>query len=144
LTATLTSSPAGAQYPPTLSFGSTTPVNITGTTAGTATLTVSTTAATSAALAYSKSRGLPWYSAGGAALACLLFFGIPTRRRSWRTLLGMVLLLVALGGGVACGGGGGGGGGTGNPGTTAGAYTVTVKGTSGSLAQTTTLTVTVN
>jgi hypothetical protein len=149
LTAALTSSPAGAQYPPTLSFGSTTPVGITGTTAGTATLTVSTTAATSAALAYPKSRTPPWYPAGGAVLAALLLFGIPARRGSWRTMLGMLFLLVALGGGVlACGGGGsgggGGGGGSGNPGTTAGAYTVTATGTSGSLTQTTTLTVTVN
>jgi hypothetical protein len=147
LTATLTSSPAGAQYPPTLSFGSTTPVSINGTTAGTAALTVSTTAATTATLVYPNSRRPSWYAAGGAALACLLFFGIPARRRSWRTMLGMLFLLVALGwGALACGGGGsgGGGGGGGNPGTTAGAYTVTVTGTSGSLTQTTTLTVTVN
>ena len=39
LTASVTSSPTGAKYPPTLSFGSTSPVSITGTTAGTATLT---------------------------------------------------------------------------------------------------------
>jgi hypothetical protein len=146
LTAALASSPAGAQYPPTLSFGSTTPVSITGTTAGTATLTVSTTAPTSAALVYPKRPGVPWYAAGGATLACLLLFGIPARRRSWRTMLGLLVLLVFLAGGVlSCGGGGsGGGGGGGNPGTTAGAYTVTVTGTSGSLTQTTTLTVTVN
>jgi len=150
LTAVVTASPNGAQYPPTLSFGSTTPVSITGTTAGTATLTVSTTAATSATLVYPNSRRPSWYAAGGAALACLLFFGIPARRRSWRTMLGMLFLLVALGwGALACGGGGSGGGGGGggsggNPGTTAGAYTVTVTGTSGSLTQTATLTVTVN
>jgi hypothetical protein len=148
LTAALTSSPSGAQYPPTLSFGSTTPVSITGTTAGTAALTVSTTAPTSAAVVYPKRPGVPWYAAGGATLACLLLFGIPARRRSWRTMLGLLVLLVFLAGGVlSCGGGGsggGGGGGTSNPGTTAGAYTVTVTGTSGSLTQTTTLTVTVN
>jgi hypothetical protein len=147
LTAALTASPAGAQYPPTLSFGSTSPVSITGTTAGTATLTVSTTAPTSAALAYPKSRRPPWYSAGSAVLAALLFLGIPGRRRKWRVVLGMLLVLVALGGGVlACGGGGAGGsgGGTSNPGTTAGAYTATITGTSGSLTQTTTVTVTIN
>ncbi|MFP5207850.1 MAG: beta strand repeat-containing protein [Acidobacteriota bacterium] len=149
LTAALTSSPTGAQYPPTLSFGSTSPVSITSTSAGTATLTVSTTAATSAALAYPKSRNFPWYAAGSTLLAGLLLFGIPAGRHSWRTMLGMLFLLVALGGGlVACGGGssggGGGGGGSSNPGTTAGAYAVTVTGTSGSLTQTTTLTVTVN
>ena len=147
LTAVIATSPSGAQYPPTLSFGATSPVSITGTNAGTATLTISTTAPTSAALVYPKRPGVPWYAAGGATLACLLLFGIPARRRSWRTMLGMLFLLVAFGGGVlACGGGGsgGGGGGSGNPGTTAGAYTVTVTGTSGSLTQTTTLTVTVN
>ena len=46
LTAAITSSPTGAQDPPSLSFGSTTPVDITGTSAGTATLTILTTAAT--------------------------------------------------------------------------------------------------
>jgi hypothetical protein len=46
LTATITSGPVGAQYPPTLSFGSTTPVSITGASVGTATLTISTTPTT--------------------------------------------------------------------------------------------------
>jgi hypothetical protein len=45
LTAAVTSSPSGALEPPTLSFGSTSPVSITGAAAGTATLTISTTAA---------------------------------------------------------------------------------------------------
>jgi hypothetical protein len=149
LTASITSSPSSAQYLPTLSFGSTTPVSITSTTAGTATLTISTTAPTSAALIYPKRPGAPWYAAGGATLtlACLLLFGIPARRRSWRTMLGMLCLLVGLSGGVlACGGGGGGGGGggSGNPGTTAGTYTVTVTGTASSLTESTTVTVTVN
>jgi hypothetical protein len=141
LSAAVTSSPAGAQYPPTLSFGSTSPVSINGTTAETATLTITTTAATKAALVQPKHPGLPWYAAGGATLACLLLFGIPARRRKWRTLLGMLALLAALMSGVfACGGGGsagggsgggGGGGGTSIPGTTAGTYTITVTGTSG-------------
>lgn len=46
LTAAITSSPAGATSPPSLSFGSSTPVSITGTSPGTATLTVTTTTAT--------------------------------------------------------------------------------------------------
>jgi hypothetical protein len=147
LTAAITSSPTGAQYPPTVSFGSTTPVSIAGAAAGTATLTVSTTAPTSASVVYPKRPGVPWYAASGASLACLMLLGIPARRRRWRTMLGLLVLLAFLAGGVlSCGGGGGsgGGGGGGNPGTTAGAYTVTVTGTSGSLTQTTTLTVTVN
>jgi hypothetical protein len=145
LTAAITSSPAGAQDLPTLSFGSTTPVVISGASAGTATLTITSTAATSAVLVHPKLPGVPWYAAGGATLACLLLFGIPARRRRWQTILGMVVLFVALTSGVvACGGGGSrGGGGTGNPGTTAGAYTVTVTGTSGTIAATGTLTLTV-
>jgi hypothetical protein len=148
LTAAITSSPAGAQYPPTLSFGSTSPVNIAGA-AGAATLTISTTAATSAGLVRPNRRGIPWYATGGATLACLMLFGIPARRRSWRILLGMLVLLVAFAGGaVACGGGGsgsggGGGGGTGNSGTTAGTYTVTVTGTSSSTVATGAVTLTV-
>jgi N-acetyl-anhydromuramyl-L-alanine amidase AmpD/N-acetylneuraminic acid mutarotase len=146
LTAAVTSSPSGAQYPPTLSFGSTSPVSITGVNPGTATLTISTTAAISAALVHPKRPGGSWYAAGGATLACLLLFGIPARRRSWRTMLGMFALLVAIGGGLlACGGGSSnsGGGGTSNPGTTAGTYIVTVTGTSGTTTATVTITVTV-
>jgi len=135
LTATVTSSPAGVQYPPTLSFGSTSPISIAGTASGTATLSIATTAATSAALATPKARGIPWVAAGGATLACLIFLGIPARRRSWRAMLGMLLLLAALAtGAVSCGGGGGGGGNTGHAGTTAGTYIVTVTATSGSVS----------
>jgi len=121
-------------------------VSITGTNAGTATLTVLTTAPTKAASIFPERRGLPWYTSGGAVLACVLLFGIRPIRRSWQTMLGMLLLLVTLAGGVlACGGGGGsgsngGGGGTTNPGTTAGTYTVTVSGTSGAASVTSTVT----
>jgi beta-glucanase (GH16 family) len=143
LTATITSSPNGAQDVPTLSFGATSPVSITGATAGTATLTITTTAATVASETQPKRPGVPWYAAG-ATLACLLLFGIPVRHRSWRTMLGLLALLVALSGSLlACGGGGGGGGGTTIPGTTAGTYTVTVTGTSGSSTATSTVAVTV-
>jgi hypothetical protein len=72
-----------------------------------------------------------WRGAAGAVLALLVFFGIPARQRSWRSMLGVVILLVALGGLGACGGGGsaGGGGGGGNSGTTEGNYTFTVTAT---------------
>ncbi|MGA3160553.1 MAG: S53 family peptidase [Terracidiphilus sp.] len=146
LTAAITSSPSGAQYAPTLSFGSTSPVTITGATAATATLTVSTTAASYSELVYPMHRGgVPWYGAG-TALACLLFFGIPARRRSWRIMFGMLgFLLIVTGGVLACGSGGsGGGGGTSIPGTTAGAYTVTITCTSsGTTLSTGTLTLNV-
>jgi subtilase family serine protease len=142
LTTAITSSPVDAQYPPTLSFGSTTPVSITGASAGTATLTVSTTAPTTATLSYPAHPGNPWYVTGGVTLACLLLIGIPTRRRGWRAMLGMLALLVVLAGGViACGGGSGGGGG--NPGTTLGTYTITVTGISGTITATNTISLTV-
>jgi hypothetical protein len=147
LSADVTSSPTGAQYPPTLSFGSTTPVNISGTNPGTATLFIATTAATSAAVVHPNRPGVPWYAAGGATMACILLYGIPARRRRWQTMLGMLALFAALSGGMlACGGGN-----TPNPsptpvtkpGTTAGTYTVTVTGTSGATTATGTVTLTV-
>ena len=142
LTAALTQSPSGAQDPPTFSFGTTSPVSITGASSGTGTLTVTTTAATSASLITPKSLGSRWYTAS-ATLACLILFGIPARRRRWRTMLGMLAFLVLLIGGVAsCGGKSSGN--TGNPGTTTGNYTITVTGTSGSLTQTATVSLTVN
>lgn len=148
LTAKITSSPNDPQYLPTLSFGSTSLVNITGTSSGTATLTISTTAATSAAITHPKLPGVPWYVPGSATLACALLFGVPKRRRRWQTAIGMLTLFVALAGGMlACGSGGGGtggGGGGGVSGTTAGAYTITVTGTSASTTAIETGTLTLN
>jgi hypothetical protein len=146
-------SPAAASDPATCSL-SPASVTISGATAQTSALTVVTTAASSAALVRPKAGGVPWYAAAGAALACVLFFGIPVRRRSWQTLLGMLILLASVSAFVVgCGGnrgsggtGGSGGGGStpANPGTTAGPYKVTVTGTSGSIVETVTVTVTVN
>ncbi len=133
LTSAITSSPAGAVDLPTLSFSTTTPVNITGTAAATAILTISTVAPTSGCSAtLLRQSGVPW-STASSTLACLLLFGIPAQRRSWRTMIGMVALLVVLTGGVlACGGGSGSACSVNNtPGTTAGAYTITVTGTVG-------------
>ena len=85
------------------------------------------------------------------ALAGLLFFGIPARRRKWRSILVILVFAGIAGLGIGCGGGGssnggggGGGGGTTIPGTTAGNYVLTVTGTSGSLSATTTVNLTVN
>jgi uncharacterized repeat protein (TIGR03803 family) len=140
LTAAVTSYPVGAQDLPTFSFGSTSPVVISGNSAGTATLTISTTAATSGSLAYPMHPGVRRFTASGAglALALLLGMGIPVRRRSWRTRLVLIIFIVTLIGGLlACGGGsGGGGGGGGNSGTTPGTYSVTITGTSGSTTAT--------
>jgi uncharacterized repeat protein (TIGR03803 family) len=145
LTAAVTSSPTGAQDLPTLSFGSTSPVSINGPAGGTATLTITTTAATSGALAYPRRRpAVGLFAAGVAGLAFILLIAIPVRRRSRHNRLGiLIFLLMFIGGFVACGGGGSSGGGRGNPGTTPGAYTVTVTGTSGSTSAKGTVTLTV-
>jgi hypothetical protein len=82
LTASVTSSPAGSQDQPTLSFGSTNLVAITGASAGTATLTISTTAATNAKLRHPEQRRSPWYPIGGATVATVLLFAVPARRRA--------------------------------------------------------------
>ena len=144
-------SPTNLTDPPTCSVTSGSPVTLSsGTTSGTATATVYTTSP-SAALLYpklpGKSRG--WAGAeGGAVLALLLFLGIPARRRSWRSMLGILVVMAALGSLAACGGGGGGTTGPPpNPGTAAGMYTFTVKGTGNPTvtpAPTNTFTVTVN
>ena len=68
---------------------------------GTATATVTTTAPVTASLAYPEIRGKGnkgWLGAGGGAvLAFLAFLGIPARRRSWRAMLGMIVMMAALG-----------------------------------------------
>jgi len=143
LTAAIASTPAGAVDLPTFSFGATSPVSITDSNAKTATMTVSTTAATSAAM-HRPARPGAGLLGGGSVLACVLLFGFSERRKWRQTMLGMLVLLALLGGGVvSCGGGGGGGGGggNGNPGTTPGSYTVTVTGTSGSTTAQCTVTI---
>jgi len=122
-------------------------------TSGTAQFSVLTTAPTTSALTYPQihGNGRGWVGAGGGAvLALLLFLGIPARRRSWQTMLGVLVLMAALGSLAGCGGGssgGGGGGGTSDPGTSAGTYTFSIQATgtpSVSPAVSTTFTVTVN
>jgi subtilase family serine protease len=146
LTCALTNYPSGAQYLPSCSNGSNTVTLSSGTTSGTATITVYTTAA-SAALAFPKLPGRGWAGAGGGAvLAFLLFLGIPARRRNWRLMLGVLVMMAALGSMAACGGGSTGSGSTGTSGTSAGTYTFTVTGTgndSNTTTETTTFTVTV-
>jgi IPT/TIG domain len=140
---TCTVAPAATRGP-TCAFG---PASVPGGT-GTSTLTVSTTAATTASLE-PRSRGLIYamllFPIGGLAL---LGTGITSRKKKkiWGFLLGCILfstliILPACGGGNSSGGGGGGGG---HPGTPAGLYTVTVTGTAGSLTHTATASVTVN
>lgn len=143
LTAAVTSSPNGAQNPPTLSFGSTNPVSITGP-AGTATLTITTTAAAGCTQASQMHREDPWYLGGSAGLVCALIFGVPARRRSPRSVLSMLVLLLTLAVGfTACGGGGSSTCTVVNGGTTPGTYTITVTGTSGATTAAGTVTLTV-
>jgi hypothetical protein len=148
LTASVASGPSGAEDPPTLSFGSTTPVDITGTAAGTAILTVGTTAASTGALVPPHRPGSRWLPLGETAVAGILLFGF-RKRRAWRSIAGSMLLLAALSSAVAACGGGGGGGGTTtpppvtNPGTTAGTYVVTINATSPNLNSSTTVNVVV-
>jgi subtilase family serine protease len=138
LTCVLTS-PTNLTDPPTCSGGSSTVTLNSTTTSGTATITVYTTAASSAALVYPKlpGKGRGLFGAGsGALLAMLLFFGIPARRRSWRSMLGILVLMAALGTLSACGSG------TAtttqsNPGTSAGTYSFTVTGTGNDTNKTT-------
>jgi hypothetical protein len=150
LSCALTQSPTGAVDSPTCAATSNSVTLSTTSTSGTVNFTIGTTAATSAQVDPASKSPKGWIGAGGGAvLAFLVFLGVPSRRRSWRAMLGLVALLASLGGLSACGGGStsGGGGGGGNPGTTTGSYTFTVT-SAGSPAitpePTTTFTVTVN
>jgi len=126
-------SPTAASDPATCSFAPLS-VTISGSAAQTSTLTIYTTAASSAT---NQMKHPFWPAAGGTTLAVILLFGIPRRRHNWLVVLVLLVLFVSIGamgcGGSSSGGGGGGGGGGGNAGTTPGTYTITVTGTSGSL-----------
>jgi len=146
----LTTCPSGAANLPSCSVTSGSPVTLSsGSPSGTAIATVYTTAA-SAALFYpnlpGKGRGL-FGAGGGAVLAFLVFLGIPARRRSWRSMLGILIVMAVLGSLAACGGGTFSGTVNVTPGTTAGTYTFTVTGTGNpavTYALPATFTVTVN
>ena len=81
-------------------------------------------------------------------MVALLLFGIPRRRRRWKTLLSLLLFASLAAAAIGC---------AAmpapattpvmtpaNPGTTPGPYVVTVTGTSGAVTQSTTVTVAVN
>jgi hypothetical protein len=144
LTCTVTGPPTGID-PPTCAVP--TQAAVTGTGAVTATLTVYTTGAlTSAPTGYFAKAKNPrkriFAIGGGAVMSALFFFGVPGRRRRWKTLLS--LLLFAFIGGAVLGCGGVGNTGPANPGTSPGTYTVTVTGTSGATVQSTAVSVGVN
>jgi trimeric autotransporter adhesin len=121
LTCSVTTSLSNVNDKPVCSL-SPTSVSISGSTAQAATLTVTTTPASTAYL---------WPSAGGTFLAFAMLFMRPRRRNIWNACLALSILLASAGV-IACGGGSSGGSGTaGNSGTTPGTYTITVTGTSG-------------
>lgn len=146
LTCAVTGLPAGAVNAPTCS--ATSPAAISGTTAVTATLTINTTAVSTASpytLAVDKQLKAIYTVERSVALSALLFFGLPARWRQWKSLVPLVVFAGITGAVTGCGGG------MNNrltsqvsPGTTIGIYTVTVTGTSGTTTATTAVSVTVN
>jgi hypothetical protein len=153
LSCSLTSSPSGAQDLPTCSLANS-PVSLSLTsTSATDTITISTTAATSAQLRQLEPSAKRHEGVGGGVyLALLIFLGAPLRWRRCRSMLFAMILLVALTGLSACKGfwdlptNASGTSSNSNPGTTAGTYTFTISGTgsSPSFTANTTVSVTVN
>lgn len=143
----VTASPAGAVDLPTCTSNQTVTLSSTST-SGTATITVHTTAAHSAALVSPVTR---WHKAvGGSFLAFLILLWIPARRRLLQRMLAGFVLLILLGIVASCGGGSSNNNGPGtnpDPGTTSGDYSITISGTGNDSAQikaSTTFTLTVN
>jgi hypothetical protein len=145
LSCAVTSSPSGAINAPTCSSAQTIALS-SGTSSGSATVTITTIAATTASLEQRKfGKGIGG-ATGGAILAMIILFGIPAHRRKFRSMLIAFIALVAFGGLIACGGV------TSKvkttiPGTTPGSYTLTVTGTGNDSNKTTatgTITLTVN
>jgi hypothetical protein len=136
LACAVTSSPAAVADPITCALSSPT-VSVTGSAAATATLAISSKSSSTAALQ-------PGLGGGGLALAVLLFMA-PLRRRGLASLLGIIIAIAGLVMLTGCGGGSSAPTTPANPGTTAGAYVVTIFGTAPSAApSTTTVKVTVN
>jgi len=139
LSCALTSSPAGAANRPTCSIPAS--VNITGTTAVTATMTVNSTAPSSGAVVprlqiwpLADEQGTRAAETAAIVLAAFsLMVFLTTRRSRWRVAAALCVI-AAFGALASCGGGtnnGGGGSGGGNPpigGTTPGQYVFTVQG----------------
>ena len=143
----LTNSPTGALSLPTCSL-SPTGVSISAGGTGSTMLTVQTTEASTTALLIRKQMKLLGLGGGGTVLAGLFLLGVPSRRRRWMAMMGLVWM-VAAAGAIGCGGSGGansGSGGSTTPATSAGTYTFQVTGTdssNSSITATTSVAVTV-
>ena len=147
----LTKSPSGAANLPTCAVSAPSVTLASGSASVTATVTVTSVAATTAmASPVNDGKQNAWMRfGGGTVLALLVFLGIPSRRRAWRAMLGVLLLMTAIGTLSGCGGSSSSssGKGSGKAGTTAGSYTFTVTGTgtpAETPAPTTTFTLTIN
>jgi hypothetical protein len=138
VTCAITSSPAGAIDPPSCTASQ--PAAISGTAVVTSTITINTTAASTASLHYPLKRNL---ALGGGTLAAFLIFCLPFRRRRWQTLLSLVVFAAIAAGATGCVSGVPANDPS-NAGTTAGSYVITVTGTSGTASVTTTVNLTVN
>lgn len=128
LTCALTNSPGGAQSLPTCSLNPAS-VAITAGGNGTATLNLQTTAASNTAMMHPSGLGLLGFG-GGSVLAGLIMLGVPSRRRRWMSMLGL-LMVIFVAGMIGCGGSSNSKppSNPGTPATTAGNYTFTVTGT---------------
>jgi hypothetical protein len=142
---------SGGQFPPGCTISPN--VGIIGAGSDVGVLTINSTAPTSGALNMPANspfnrpghHDFGWYTAGGTALAFVVFFGIPARRRGWKGMLGLMVFAVLASFAAGCGGGSSSSSG-GSTGTTAGTYTVTVTGVDSITATetaTTTVTVTI-
>lgn len=138
LTCKVTTTLTNVSDMPTCSLNPTS-VTISGAAAQTSTLTVNTTPTS---IAENQKTTPFWPLAGGTTFTLGLLFVRPPKRKNRVAIISLLLLFVSTGL-VACGGGnignsggGGNGSGGGNPGTTPGAYTITVTGKSDSLSAT--------
>jgi trimeric autotransporter adhesin len=118
----LTKSPANAQSPPTCALNPSTATIAAGGNA-TTTLTVKTTAATSAMLMRTNDR-LWGRGTEAAAFAALLMISLRARRRRWLSVLALLITAICV---VSGGCGGSHSTPKSTPGTTAGNYVFTVK-----------------
>jgi len=115
-------------------------VTLTGTGTATATLTINTTAAAANVL---PAKGLLAPAEGAAMPAVLFSLVLPIRRRRWKAAF-VLLFLIASGMCLGCSSSSISSGRGSSPGTTLGAYTVTVTGTVGTTTQSTVVSLTVD
>jgi membrane-associated phospholipid phosphatase len=125
LTCAVTNQPANAVNVPGCTITGSPVVLSSSVKSGNATVTLNTQAPIAT---LSRPRFGAGEAAGAAVLALLVFFGIPSRRRAWRAMVGLLAVAFALLGISACGSTTRSGG-TSNPGTTPGVYTYTITGT---------------